>query len=363
MSAILATATTAPEAPVSAARRVSELANDLESRMAESVEEISELNTETRIVALNARLEAARLGSTHGGAFDVVAKAIQNISQKTAHVAEHLMAEFHGVLAEMRNLNEELATRARGDRLSDLALANIDVIDRNLYERSCDVRWWATDQSVVDALGSPTRETQSIATARLGQILDSYTVYFDIIVVDLDGRILANGRPNQYPVVGMNQRDKDWFLAALLTDNGTEYVQSSVRCSQLCRGERTIIYACTVRSDGNAHGEPLGVLGIVFRWDTLAQVIVERTPLSNAEWAYTRACIVDSQGAILADTTRDFGNQLKIPCWRDITRSNRGYRILDIDDVPHCVGHAKSPGFETYQTGWYSLVVQGTEQT
>ena len=30
-------------------------------------------------------------------------------------------------------------------------LTNIDLIDRNLYERSCDVRWWATDSSVVDA--------------------------------------------------------------------------------------------------------------------------------------------------------------------------------------------------------------------
>ena len=347
-----------PDAPVSVARRVLELAKDLECRMAQSVEQITDLNTETRIVALNARLEAARLGTLQGGAFDVVAKAIQNISQKTSQVAKHLMAEFHGVLAEMRNLNSELATRARGDRLSDLALANIDVIDRNLYERSCDVRWWATDQSVIDALSNPTSEARTHASARLGQILDSYTVYFDIIVVDVTGRILANGRPNQYPVVGMNQSDQEWFLEALLTADGTECVQSSVHSSSLCNGERTIIYACTVRSDGCARGEPLGVLGIVFRWDALAQVIVERTPLSNSEWEHTRACIVDSHAVILADTNRDFGTQLKLPSWHEIRRSGRGYHLLEIDDLPHCVGHAKSPGFETYNTGWYSLLIQ-----
>lgn len=348
-------------APTSAARRVSDLAMDLEQRMAESVNRISELNSETRIVALNARLEAARLGGSHGGAFDVVAKAIQNISLKTAQVAEHLMAEFRVVLSEMRDLNEELATRARGDRLSDVALANIDIIDRNLYERSCDVRWWATDQSVVDALDNPTPQTLSHCTSRLGQILDSYTVYFDIIVVDVNGRVLANGRPNQYRVVGDSQADQTWFNDALLTQNGTEFVQSSVHSSSLCRGDRTIIYACTVRSGGRAHGEPLGVLAVVFRWDALAQVIVERTPLTKQEWEHSRACIVNSHGMILADSANEFGARLTLDCLPDVLRSNRGYRMQPVDGAMHCIGHAKSPGFETYQTGWHSLVIQNSE--
>ena len=33
----------------------------------------------------------------------------------------------------------------------DLAVSDMD---RNLYERSCDVRWWATDAAVVDAIAS-----------------------------------------------------------------------------------------------------------------------------------------------------------------------------------------------------------------
>ena len=34
----------------------------------------------------------------------------------------------------------------------DLALNAIEFIDRNLYERTCDVRWWATDSAVVDCV-------------------------------------------------------------------------------------------------------------------------------------------------------------------------------------------------------------------
>ena len=36
--------------------------------------------------------------------------------------------------------------------------ADADLIDRNLYERTCDVRWWATDDSLVQAL---TKHTQA----------------------------------------------------------------------------------------------------------------------------------------------------------------------------------------------------------
>ena len=40
---------------------------------------------------------------------------------------------------EIAKINDNIATNYRGLRLSDLALTNIDLIDRNLYERSCDV--------------------------------------------------------------------------------------------------------------------------------------------------------------------------------------------------------------------------------
>ena len=39
--------------------------------------------------------------------------------------------------------------RSRGERMVDLALNAVELIDRNLYERTCDVRWWATDSAVV----------------------------------------------------------------------------------------------------------------------------------------------------------------------------------------------------------------------
>ena len=278
-------------------------------RLSESVGRITSLNVETRFVALNARIEAGRAGGVSGRAFDVVAQAIQDISKRTGEVAENLSDEFHDLLKEMREITQELAIRTRGERLSDLALTNIDLIDRNLYERSCDVRWWATDQSFVDALVHPTRETLAHASKRMGQILDSYTVYFDIALIDLNGRVLANGRPELFRFGrDRSMPSQSWFVAALRTAGwDAQYVQSEVGQTSLCSDERTMVFACTVRSDGRADGTPLGVLAIVFRWDALAQTIVERTPLSPAEWERSRVCIVDSRGKLLADSAREFG--------------------------------------------------------
>ncbi len=358
---LTASTTTKPAQSGATSRRIAELASNLDSRLADSVGRFTRLNVETRFVALNARIEAGRAGGESGRAFDVVAQAIQDISHRTGDVAENLSGEFRDLLKDMREITHELATDSRGQRLSDLALTNIDLIDRNLYERSCDVRWWATDPSIVDALVNPTPQALSHASKRMGQILDSYTVYFDIAVVDLNGRVLANGRPSMFRSVDSVHTDQSWFARAMRTADGTEYVQSDVGNMSLCSDERTIIFACTVRTGGQANGRPLGVLAIVFRWDALAQIIVERTPLSVEEWQRSRVCIVDAQGHLLADSAMSFGDRLKIPGWNEILDSDRAYRMATIDNIPHCIGHARSPGYETYRTGWYSVLMQNDD--
>ena len=58
----------------------------------------------------------------------------------------------------------------------DLSLNAIELIDRNLYERTCDVRWWATDSAIVGC--AATRDAAAVAhvSDRLGVILSAYTV-------------------------------------------------------------------------------------------------------------------------------------------------------------------------------------------
>ena len=339
--------------------RIAEMADALVQKMKQATNEICHINDRTHLLSLNARIEAARAGGTVGAAFGVVASAMSNLSEKTAHVADNMAAETEQANGQLHQLTRALATNVRGTRLSDLALTNIDLIDRNLYERSCDVRWWATDSSVVQALNARTDEARKFCAHRLGAILRSYTVYYDLVLCDLEGRVVANGRPAQFRSVGASCRETAWFASALKTNSGEEFGFEGVHGSSLVSGQRVLVYSCVVRAGGEVGGEPLGVLGIVFNWDALAQTIVQNTPLGAAEAQETRVCIVDAAARILADShNRQLAETLQITHWPHITQSRKGFVMTAVNGQPCCVGHATSPGYETYATGWHSLLIQ-----
>src|SRR5690606_14515051 len=138
---------------------------------------------------------------------------------------------------------------------------------------------------------------------RLGQILDSYTVYADLVVADTQGRVVCNGRPTRYRSTGARVEGAEWFRAAMGTHAGSQFGFESMHDSELVDRQSILAYSCAVRDPHAPRGAPpLGVLGILFKWRALGQTVVEQIPLSEAERVRTRACLVDAQGRILADT-------------------------------------------------------------
>src|SRR5882724_7104790 len=167
--------------------RISELAKTLLTRIRESIKEIGDINLQARVLSINAQIEAARAGEA-GRSFTVVGQEMVTFSNRIQQAAKKLEQQSEGLVLELAEISRHLATNVRGTRLGDLALTNIDLIDRNLYERSCDCRWWATDAAMVAALEKAQDETvTTYASQRLGVILKAYTVYFDIVVADLNG--------------------------------------------------------------------------------------------------------------------------------------------------------------------------------
>ena len=336
---------------------IAQLTHQLSTLLTDTVEHIAGLNREARILALNAEIESARAGDA-GVAFGVVAKAMSQLSEKTGDSAKELARGSRGLIREMQQVTEVLQTKMRGERLSDMALTNIDLVDRNLYERSCDVRWWATDGSVVSALASPTEENRRFASQRLGVILNAYTVYFDLVLCDIEGKVVANGRPTKHAVTGMRQDQAPWFQSAMRTSSGDEFGFQSVHRSPLVNHERVLVYSAVVRAGGESHGQPLGVLGILFNWDALGQTILDRIPLVPREKQRAIACFVDAEGNVLADypagsLREKFDNSL----FHGLRQGQKGYGVHHFCGKEFVAGFAMSPGFETYATGWSSLVM------
>ena len=47
-----------------------------------------------------------------------------------------------------------------------------------------------------------------------------------------------------------------------------------------------------------------------------------------------------------------------LPGMAELLARPRGAMIVELSGRRHCVAHAASPGYETYATGWHSLILQ-----
>ncbi len=336
------------------------LVRQLNGTMDTAIAEINEINSRTKLLALNARIEAARAGE-FGAAFGVVAAEMQKLAASTADAANQMASQTHETIQQ---LFQFIGTSVRGTRLSDLALMNIDLIDRNLYERSCDARSWAADTFVCDALDNQSQQSLQFASERLASILNSHTVYFDIVVCDAHGNIVANGRSAKFRSVGRSVANEGWFTAAMATESGQQYAFDSPHRSALAGDKAVLVYSAAVRHGGRTDGAPIGVLGVLFNWDSLGQSIVNNTPLSADERESTRVLIADKKGNVLADS---FGRQLSdtipVGLLEPIATNRKGFTITRVDGKLCCVGYAAAPGYETFSTGWNSLIIQPVGRT
>lgn len=337
--------------------KIQRLLSDMSAAMTNSVEQIHNINLTMRMISFNSKIEAVRAGEA-GKAFAVVSSEMKSLSDKTTAVTDKMRNDTSRAIEELQKISNDIATNVRGTRLSDLALTNIDLIDRNLYERSCDVRWWATDSSLVDALTEQTEEAYSFASKRLGIILNAYTVYFDLILCNTKGEIVARGRPHKYRSNG-NQASEPWFRLALSSASGDDYGFQTVHESNLVNRDRVLIYSAAVREGGKTQGKVLGALGIVFNYDNLAQVLMLNTPVGEEMKEATRVCITDNAGVVLADSAnRILSETLHFPGLEKLYKLDKGFVIEEIRGRRYCIAHARAPGYETYSTGWHSLILQ-----
>jgi hypothetical protein len=333
--------------------RVLALSQQVSSVATEKVGEIRRIIRGTKILALNSAIEAARAGEA-GVGFTIVSREIGEVSAKIEKLAAELDRQLSDKTEELGTLGRGLVASVRGTRLADLALNMIDIIDRNLYERSCDVRWWATDSAVVDCVAVPGMGSAAHAASRLGVILDSYTVYLDLWIADAQGCVLANGRPRQYASArGLRVEREAWFRRAMESRDGTEFTACDIARNPGLNNAQVATYSAAIREGGRSDGRILGVLGIFFDWEKQSQAVVDGVRLSAEERALTRCLILDSGHRVIAASDR--GGMF------ETCRIETGGQPMGTyeDQAGKIVGFALTPGYETYRgLGWYGVLMR-----
>ena len=183
-------------------------------------------------------------------------------------------------------------------------------------------------------------------------ILDAYTVYLDLWLCDLEGRVIANGRPERYSVKGLIVSREPWFAARGRADvrrrlHGRRY--QPVQPAQQCAGRDL----CGLRPrGGETSGRPLGVLAIHFDWAPQARTIVKGARLDADEWQKTTVMLVDAKRRIIASSNDS--HSLADTFSLEAGGRTNGYYVAD--DQSTVAFHA-TPGYETYKgLGWYGVI-------
>jgi hypothetical protein len=158
---------------------IARLTAELDQIACAKAKSIQQITNQMKMLALNALIESSRVGAL-GAGFAVVAQEVRGVGQKVEILSRELETELTGRTSNLMQSIEKMIDRSRGQRMKDLALNAIELIDRNLYERTCDVRWWATDSAVVDCAADASAANASYVAGRLAVILRAYTVYLDL---------------------------------------------------------------------------------------------------------------------------------------------------------------------------------------
>jgi hypothetical protein len=327
------------------------IGKDLERFSADNTHVVKQI----KLLAINALIEAARAGEM-GKGFAVVANEVQRLAQIATDIASKFETNVLGRIGLTRAMADSLVAEMEGVRLTDLAQTLVQLIVRNLFERTADVRWWATDTALWQALADPDAERQAFAAERLGVINRFYTVYLDLVMTDLKGNVIASANPKfQRKLIGSSVAGEPWFAAACRCASGDDYIVDEVKPSPMHENQNALVYATGIRKGGKLDGELIGTLGVYFDWQNQGQSIVEKEanlPPHIAE--KTTVMLLDGSSRVIATT-----NPALLFSHFALAVQNGQSAGSYYDNKGSIVAYARTLGYEDYDgLGWCGVVVQ-----
>jgi chemotaxis signal transduction protein len=234
----------------------------------------------------------------------------------------------------------------------------IDIVDRNLYERANDCRWWALDGVLRGVLSQPAGQRDAArAAAVLQRINGLYTVYALLVLFDIDGRIVAVSDPAEQARCG-ELLDAPWVRETLALRDPQQHVESAHAASALYGGRPTFVHGAALRAPtGAADGTAAVVGGIAIVFDgepQFAAMLRDALPLdAQGEPSHAAAALlVTRAGTVVAssDVARwPVGSGWSVPAdWQPLARGASASTVIHLDGVAWSAGCSVSGGYREY---------------
>lgn len=257
--------------------------------------------------------------------------------------------------SSLDNLNQTIISSILKDCefLSSLA---IDIMDRNLYERANDCRWWALNSYFKEALDD--YSTISEKKEEIGSILkyinDLYTVYSNLIIFDKSGKIIAVSNEKEQYLIG-KILTQDWIEKTLTLKDTSKYCVSKFEKTNLYENESTYIYCSAIRSFKNDN-DVVGGIAIVFdssaQFYTMLDEILPKDIYGNKQKG-VYAFFTDKNKQIIATTSTNFEVNSYLDIDDSFFKLKNGQnlsRIIEFRGNYYAVGVKCSSGYREYKS-------------
>ncbi|WP_051228896.1 chemotaxis protein CheW [Paludibacterium yongneupense] len=251
------------------------------------------------------------------------------------------------------NLHETVVSTILQDSCFLASLA-IDIMDRNLYERANDCRWWALTSTFREILDKSTLEPadRERMTAILRTINGLYTVYANLIVFDVRGHVLAVSQDDQAGLVG-KRIDEDWVRQVLTLPDSQGYAVSRFAATPFYAGRHTYIYGAAIHAVSDER--VIGGVGIVFDSEPQFAAMLRDALPRDARGEPSAGCFgafVDTSGHLVASTDpqRHPGERLAIDAAFYTQAAGRSHvGIVRLGDSYYAAGARMSAGYREYK--------------
>jgi len=269
---------------------------------------------------------------------------MSNTGLKTQNIVEKSVSElYQTVVAGML------------ENSSFHAALSVDIMDRNLYERANDCRWWALTTVFKTVLSQPqTSNEDSAQVANILRYINSlYTVYENLVVFDRNGKVIAVSNPNYEHLCG-TFIEEDWARATKTCNNSQEYVVSRFEPSIFSGGKPSYIYATCIRSD-DGFGI-VGGIGAVFDSEKqFASMLGDALPhgVDGAPIKGSFTLFVDGELKIISSTieSQKVGDSFTIhPDICELEPGQTGFDIAIYEGLYYAVGACASSGYREYKS-------------